>query len=417
MLCLACKTEVQGAATKCPSCGEPTPVDLDVTADYDGSAVDDRTPVIDGQGWSRPFVGSDTQAYEKSILRIGSILCERYEILKILGEGGMGAVYKAHDREVDHIVALKVIRPELAGNPEIVKRFRQELVLARQITNRNVVRIYDLGVDGGFRFISMEYIEGQELADMLRSRVELPPKEAAEIMLQVCRGLSAAHAEGVVHRDLKPQNVMIDKTWPCGRNGFWHRSLRRRGHYPTVEMWPRDAATSHLTRVGALLGTPRYMSPEQARAEKVDHRSDLFTVGLILYELTVGEPPAPKTTLLETLWERSRIQIPPLLAADPRIPRQLNDIVGRCLKLNPAERYQSADEIVRDLEGGWPPKASPHQLEGAFRNGCGNCASVGALVLQFAAKTHASPGPVKILISDFVNDTGDPVLNGTLNPP
>ena len=123
----------------------------------------------------------------------------------------MGAVYQAHDAEVDRIVALKVIRPELAGSEDILRRFRQELVLARQITNRNVSRIYDLGIADGVRFISMEYIEGQELGDILRSRGKLPPREAAGIMLQVCRGLAAAHAEGVVHRDLKPQNVMIDK--------------------------------------------------------------------------------------------------------------------------------------------------------------------------------------------------------------
>jgi eukaryotic-like serine/threonine-protein kinase len=424
MFCLACKTEVQSAATKCPRCGEPTPVDLDTTKDYDRSPLGDRSPApddptgeVDGQGWSRPYSDSDSQAYEKAILRTGSVLCERYEILKILGEGGMGAVYKAHDREVDRIVALKVIRPELAGNPEIVKRFRQELVLARQITNRNVVRIYDLGVGEGVRFISMEYIEGQELADLLRSRVKLPPKEAAEIMLQVCRGLSAAHAEGVVHRDLKPQNVMIDKHGRAAVMDFGIAHSVDAATIATVEMWPRDAATSHLTRVGALLGTPRYMSPEQARAEKVDHRSDLFTVGLILYELTVGEPPAPKTTLLETLWERSRIQIPPLLAVDPRIPRPLNDIVSRCLKLNPAERYQSADEIVRDLEV-WLGLRKRHHTnwKALFGMAAVIVLLVGALVYNSRPKTHASPGPVKILISDFVNDTGDPVLNGTLEP-
>jgi serine/threonine protein kinase len=123
----------------------------------------------------------------------------------------MGAVLKARDREVDRIVALKVIRPELAGSDEILKRFRQELVLTRKVTHRNVVRIYDLGVADDLRFISMEYIEGRELAHVLHEKGKLPPGEAAEIILQVCRGLAVAHAEGVIHRDLKPQKIMIDK--------------------------------------------------------------------------------------------------------------------------------------------------------------------------------------------------------------
>ncbi len=123
----------------------------------------------------------------------------------------MGSVFQARDTEVDRIVALKVIRPELAGSAEILQRFRQELVLAQQITHRNAVRIYDLAVADGVRYISMEYIDGQELRDVLDKRGKLPPKEAAEIMLQVCYGLAAAHRQGIVHRDLKPQNIMIDK--------------------------------------------------------------------------------------------------------------------------------------------------------------------------------------------------------------
>ncbi len=220
----------------------------------------------------------------------------------------MGAVYQAHDVEVGRIVALKLIRPELAGDADILQRFRQELVLARQITNRNVVRIYDLGVADGVRFITMEYIDGQELGDILKSRGKMPPKEAAEIILQVCRGLSAAHMEGVVHRDLKPQNVMIDKQGRAAVMDFGIAYSIEAAAIATVKAQSHDEPSAQLTRLGALLGTPRYMSPEQARGQSVDRRSDLFTVGLIFYELTLGGLPPGPATLREILRDRSTNQ-------------------------------------------------------------------------------------------------------------
>ncbi|MBV9403920.1 MAG: protein kinase, partial [Acidobacteriaceae bacterium] len=233
MLCASCKTPVPASATKCPACGTATPVDLDTTrvvadetvafsqgadaaftqvADAAFTQLTDQTALSTGQGrdWSKAFTTSDAVAYQGVSLSTGTILGGRYEILQTLGEGGMGAVFKARDREVDRIVALKVIRPELAGSDDILKRFRQELVLARKITHRNVVRIFDLGIADGLRFISMEYIDGRELAHILHEKGTLAPKDAAEIMLQVCRGLAVAHAEGVIHRDLKPQNIMVD---------------------------------------------------------------------------------------------------------------------------------------------------------------------------------------------------------------
>src|SRR5437764_7695022 len=138
----------------------------------------------------------------------GTVIGNRYEVLQILGEGGMGAVYKARDIELDRVIALKVIRPELASNPEILQRFKQELILARQVTDRNVIRIFDLGEAGGIKFITMEYVEGEDLRSYLTRQKKLAVREAVDIVLQICRGLEAAHAEGVIHRDLKPQNVL-----------------------------------------------------------------------------------------------------------------------------------------------------------------------------------------------------------------
>src|ERR1039457_2767447 len=438
MLCPACKTAVPLSASQCPACGTATPVDTDETqviagtVDADATQIiaepnhGDRTPGITPRGWSKPFTPSDAAAYRSVSLVPGSILGGRYEILKTLGEGGMGSVFKAHDKEVDRIVALKVIRPELAGSAEILQRFRQELVLAQQITHRNAVRIYDLAVAEGVRFISMEYIDGQELREILDKRGKLPPKEAAEIMLQVCYGLAAAHKQGIVHRDLKPQNIMIDKQ---GRVAVMDFGLA--GSTETAALLKQAVPSSSnaslsdvgesaiLTRVGSLLGTPRYMSPEQARAEKIDLRSDLFTVGLILYELTVGKMPTQQKELSQLLGERGAKQMPPPIEADPQMPRALNDIITRCIQLSPADRYESIEALIADLEtwlGIRKPNASNWKMLSALA----------ALIVLLAGgliynRLHpkASAGahaPVKILISDFTNQTGNLLLDGTLEP-
>jgi len=152
---------------------------------------------------------SDSYA-SAAVLQIGAVLGGRYEILQLLGEGGMGAVYKAADRELDRFVALKVIRPELASNPAILARFKQELLLAHQVTHRNVIRIYDLGEAEGVKFITMEFIEGQDLRALIREKKRFTPEEAVDVIQQVCQALHAAHSVGVIHRDLKPQNIMQD---------------------------------------------------------------------------------------------------------------------------------------------------------------------------------------------------------------
>src|SRR5262249_45315717 len=182
---------------------------------------------------------------------------------------------KARDVELDRLLAVKIIRPELAGDPKTLKRFKQELILARQVTHKNVIRIFDLGTHEGVKFITMEFVEGRDLSAMLEER-RFSAVEAAQIVRQVCRALEAAHAENVIHRDLKPQNVMIDAS---GRVLVMDFGLAR-----SVEM-------SGLTQTGAVLGTPAYMSPEQAKGTALDERSDLFSLGIIFYELLTGETP------------------------------------------------------------------------------------------------------------------------------
>ena len=276
----------------------------------------------------------------------GTILGQRYEILQTLGRGGMGAVYKARDREVNRIIALKVIRPDLAGNSSIIDRFKQELVLSHQVTHRNVVRIYDLGEADGVKFITMEYIEGSDLRSIITERKAFPPNEAVETMIQICRALEAAHGVGVIHRDLKPQNIMRDNQ---GRVVVMDFGLAR-----LVE-------SDGMTQTGALVGTMEYMSPEQALGSTLDQRSDLFTVGLIFYELLTGKMPFKADSVLASLIKRTQERAAPVTSHDSSIPTVLANIVSKCMERDPKLRYQNATELLNDLEA-WQGKGAAATL-------------------------------------------------------
>ncbi len=272
----------------------------------------------------------------------------RYEILNVLGQGGMGAVYKARDRELDRVIALKVIRPELATDAAILLRFKQELILARNITHKNVVRIYDLGEADGIRFISMEYVDGEDLRTLLRHAGKLPPKEAIAVVEQVCRALDAAHSEGVIHRDLKPQNIMRDQH---GRIVVMDFGLAR------------SLGDTGLTQTGAIVGTLEYMSPEQALGITLDQRSDIFSVGLIFFELLTGKAPYKSDTAIASLMKRTREEAQSASDVDASVPKSLSAIVARCLEREPANRYHSAVELLQQLTT-WEanPDISPELL-------------------------------------------------------
>ncbi len=342
------------------------------------------------------------------------MIADRYEILKLLGEGGMGAVYKARDRELDRLVALKVIRAELAGHPTVLARFKQELILARKVTHRNVIRIFDLGVADGLRFITMEFVEGRDLSGLLEEQGKFSPKETAKILRQVCAALEVAHSEGVVHRDLKPQNIMIDVSGrACVMDFGLARSMEATG----------------LTQVGAVLGTPAYMSPEQARGLPADERADLFSLGIIAYQMLTGVVPFKADTALASMLLRTQGPPAPPVKLDPNIPQQLSDIVLKCLATNAADRYQSAaalDKDLRDWEEGilhqnivTPPMA----MMSESKTGRWIAMAIGATALvagigygayRLTNRPAAPVAPMTVLISDFNNHTGDAVFDGTL---
>src|SRR5580704_11829863 len=264
MQCPLCQADNPPSADHCTKCSTPLPL-ADMTISPHGDTLGGTMGGT--QAWSvavtpRPSI----EAAAKGALEPGFLLAERFEIIALLGQGGMGAVYKARDNELERLVAIKLIRPELASHPEILRRFKQELILAREVTHRNVIRIFDLGQAQGIKFITMEFVEGRDLRGIIHEKGKLSVDEAVPIILQIATALDAAHTAGVVHRDLKPQNVMSDKDGRVYVMDFGiARSLESQG----------------MTQTGALMGTPEYMSPEQAKGEKVDARSDLFALGII----------------------------------------------------------------------------------------------------------------------------------------
>jgi eukaryotic-like serine/threonine-protein kinase len=312
-------------------------------ATLDGLA---SSPMDIPTAWSVPPAAQSLEEARASLapLKTGSLLGNRYEIVSILGEGGMGAVYKARDVELDRMVALKVIRPELAGRPEILQRFKQELILARKVTHRNVIRIFDLGEAAGIKFITMEFIEGRDLKSILAQDGKLPPDRAVEIIQQVCLALEAAHSEGVVHRDLKPQNIMVDQQGRASVMDFGiARSLEFGG----------------MTQTGALVGTPEYMSPEQVRGEHADARSDLFTLGIIFQELLTGVLPYQAETAMASMFKRTRERAASVHHFNPEVPPHLGEIVAKCLEMDTRDRFQTAREVYDALEAWESGTAAP----------------------------------------------------------
>jgi eukaryotic-like serine/threonine-protein kinase len=353
-------------------------------------------------------------------LRPGSVFANRYEIIKILGEGGMGAVYKARDLELERELALKVVRSELSNNPEILQRFKQELILARQVTDRNIIRIFDLGEASGIKFITMEYVEGQNLHQLLKQRGKLEIAEAVGIMEQVAAGLAAAHREGIIHRDLKPGNIMRDVN---GRVVVMDFGLAR------------TLSGDGMTRTGAMLGTMEYMSPEQAQGKELKASSDIFTVGLILYEMLAGVTPFHAESAIASLLMRTQQRAVPLADIDKNIPGSLSNIVAKCLEKDPANRYQSAEGLDADLRA-WQGRSGGKKVSATAARMRMNrmrelpwkrFAVTGVVVVacaagiawfarrQQAGKTVAHV-PVSVLVADFTNLTGDPVLDNTLEP-
>jgi eukaryotic-like serine/threonine-protein kinase len=408
--CSHCHHSNPPGVSRCSACDSVLEV-LDATLISDVTML---TNAAVATNWSRNTGSQDEFDGPVASLQEGSVIADRYEILKMLGQGGMGAVYKARDRELDRLVALKVIRPELAGHASILQRFKQELILARKITHRNIIRIFDLGVADGLRFITMEFVEGQDLASLLDAQPKYPPEATVKILRQVCAALEAAHAEGVVHRDLKPQNIMIESSGRvCVMDFGLARSLEANG----------------LTQAGAIMGTPAFMSPEQAKGLPVDQRSDIYSLGIIAYVMLTGQTPFKADSALASMLLRTQGPPTPAVELDPAIPKPLSDIVQKTMVVDPKDRYQSAAELAQDL-GDWQegtlakaivtPRVammaeSSTKKWVALAMVCAALLAAGGYgFARWLNRPRAPLAPMTVLIADFSNHTGDPVFSGTL---
>jgi serine/threonine protein kinase/lipopolysaccharide biosynthesis regulator YciM len=368
---------------------------------------------------SEEIAVTETIEAPKEELTRGTTLANRYEIIEELGKGGMGRVYRVEDTRLKQEIALKLIKPEIAKDKKIIERFRNELKLAREIAHRNVCRMYDLNEEEGAHYITMEYVRGEDLRGLIRRIGQLPIGKSISIANQICEGLAEAHRLGVVHRDLKSSNIMIDNDGNVRIMDFGiARSLETKG----------------ITGAGVMIGTPEYMSPEQVEGKEVDQRSDIYSLGVILYEMVTGRVPFEGDTPF-TIGVKHKSEIP----KDPQelntqISDDLSRVILRCLEKDKEKRYQSAGEVrseLTNIEKGMPttermiPERKPltsreitvqFSLKKALLPALIFIAIVliGVVIWQFLPRQKTAPIPTdkpSLAVMHFKNNTGDPNLD------
>ncbi len=367
---------------------------------------------------------------------VGHQLGTRYHIIKLLGAGGMGAVYQAWDAELGVAVALKIVRPEVAADPDtalmLERRFKQELLLARKVTHKNIVRVHDIGEVDGVKYITMPFVEGEDLATILKRDGKLSVPRVMKIARSVASGLLAAHEAGVVHRDLKPANIMVnadgeglvmDFGVARSTEGADAPGAAAAAGLPAAFASVAGAHTMAQTMVGSVVGTIEYMAPEQARAEAVDQRADIYAFGLILYDLLLGRNRARQLeSAFAELQQRMREAPPPPRTRDATIPAALDRLVVRCIDPDKTRRVASTRELEAELaklDANGVPLPLVRRL--TWRMAAAAAVLVGSLLgaTFWAARGPAPPvqhEPVSILISDLQNHTGDVTFDGTLEP-
>jgi eukaryotic-like serine/threonine-protein kinase len=269
---------------------------------------------------------------------VPQLVDNRYRIVRPLGSGGMAEVYLAHDDVLDREVALKILSNSYSGDEEFVERFRREAQSAAALTHPNIVSIYDRGEtddDPGTYYIAMEYLPGGSLKDRINSRGALPARTAAEVALQIAEALKAAHERDVVHRDIKPHNILVTESGDLKVTDFGIA---------------RAATSSTMTRTGSIMGTAHYISPEQALGEPAGPQSDLYSLGVVLYEMLTGELPFDAETPIGIAMKHVNESPKPPSELDSSIPEGLDAITLRLISKNPEERYPDESELIRDLE-------------------------------------------------------------------
>jgi len=463
MICSRCGSELPVSAPSCPRCnasrlrttatGVETPPPAVQTAYGPPGPGDALTILSDSSSAEEPSQGdaqtvlfpiaatgyqvssgSYTSPADRGPLEAGSAFGARYHIIRLLGIGGMGAVYQAWDAELGVTVAIKVIRPEVMADPqtaaEIERRFKRELLLARQVTHKNVVRIHDIGEIDGIKFITMPYVAGADLATILKDHGGLPVARVMPIARAVVSGLVEAHKVGVVHRDLKPANIMIGAENEAMIMDFGiarSTSGPAAGPLPGANTIVRDlnraAADQNATVLGAVVGTVEYMAPEQARGAHVDQRADVYAFGLIMYDMLVGRPRAEHAGgAIAELQGRMQHAPPPVRSVVSEVPQEVDRIIRRCLEPDVDKRYQTSAELAADLnrlddEG--VPIPEPRRF--TPRMIAAGVVLVASLVTATWWFTRTPPpekphDPVTVVIADFENKTNDASFDHTLEP-
>ncbi|MEE8377813.1 MAG: protein kinase, partial [Candidatus Aminicenantaceae bacterium] len=310
--CPKCQTNNPNESKFCMECATPLPHDVDIT---------------------EPF----TKTLDASVIHLtrGSTFAGRYEIIEKLGKGGMGKVYRVLDTKLNEEVALKLIKPEIASDKKTVERFRNELKIARKIVQKNVGRMFDLNEEKDTLYITMEYVPGQDLRGLIRQSGMLAIPTVISIAKQMCDGLAEAHRIGVIHRDLKPSNIMIDK----------------KGNVRIMDFGiARSLEAKVETGTGVIIGTPKYMSPEQMEGKEVDQRSDIYSLGVILYKMATGKAPFKGDSSLSIAMQHKLDSPNPPMELNRLVPEPLNRLILKCLEKKKENRYQSADETLVDLK-------------------------------------------------------------------
>ncbi len=335
MICPACHTPNPEGSSSCSQCSGqlsgPGP-----TLVLPGA---DSTPTMAAPAslkeWSDRGLGSAPGS--SAILPPGLEIGKRYRVLRLLGRGGMGAVYQVQDLQLDRQVALKLIRSDIAENEMVLGRFKREIQLSSKVTHKNVLRVYDLGESDGVQYLTMQFIEGEDLSTVLKREGRLPTPRLIRVFRQILEGLRAAHDQGVIHRDLKPQNVMLDASDNV---------------YVTDFGLAKSLEQSGMTQTGTIVGTPYYMSPEQVKGAPIDHRSDIYSLGVILYEMSTGRLPFTGSTPYEVMAQRLQRAPQPAGELNAELPAFLRKILERCMAVDPAARYQTVEDILKDLDAG-----------------------------------------------------------------
>ncbi len=310
---------------ECPKCHFENPTDTRFCGNCGTRIISFEEPTI---------LRTETMLEPPQELSRGSIFAGRYEVIEQLGRGGMGKVYRVYDKKVEEEVALKLLRPEIAADEKTVARFRNELKFSRKIVHKNVCRMYDLSEEKGALYITMEYVPGEDLKSLIRRIGQFSLGKTVFIANQVCEGLAEAHKLGVVHRDLKPQNVMIDREGNAHIMDFGiARSIKSEG----------------ITGTGMIVGTPHYMSPEQVEGKEVDQRSDIYSFGVILYEMLTGRLPFEGDTPIVIAVKHKSERPPDPREFNPQLPEEISQVILRCLEKDRNKRFHSAERLYGEL--------------------------------------------------------------------